>query len=182
MKPKAYTAKYSAAFSAGDFLQDFTADFLAQVEFHKSKNWNYTIFKNLITQMKQKFDLVKVNLPALDLKVWNAFYAKVAMPLKDAEFGEELREKARKHAEWDDMMSGRFFYNNLLEGFLRSMVRPVPQESFTILGVATTATEDEIKSAYKAKVFSAHPDHGGSTEAFLQLTEAKHKCLQYLLG
>jgi hypothetical protein len=41
-----------------------------------------------------------------------------------------------------------------------------------VLGVAIDATEEEIKRAYLRAVKVAHPDAGGSEEAFQELTEA----------
>lgn len=42
-----------------------------------------------------------------------------------------------------------------------------------VLGVSPEATEDQILNAYRAKAKTAHPDKGGSSEAFDQLSQAK---------
>ncbi len=41
-----------------------------------------------------------------------------------------------------------------------------------MLGVSVTAKEAEIRQAYRAKALTAHPDKGGSEEAFKALGEA----------
>lgn len=43
---------------------------------------------------------------------------------------------------------------------------------YSILGVAKTATQDEIKQAYKQLAKEHHPDHGGDNNLFAQINEA----------
>ena len=43
---------------------------------------------------------------------------------------------------------------------------------YTILGVAKTATQDEIKQAYKRLAKEHHPDLGGDPEQFKRINEA----------
>ncbi|MDR3125518.1 MAG: J domain-containing protein [Candidatus Nomurabacteria bacterium] len=43
---------------------------------------------------------------------------------------------------------------------------------YEILGVAQTASEDEIKSAFRRLAVAKHPDKGGSAEEFIQLKTA----------
>jgi VanZ family protein len=49
----------------------------------------------------------------------------------------------------------------------------------TRLGVLLPCSEEDVKAAYREKVKAAHPDHGGSREAFLQLEEDFQNSLQY---
>lgn len=51
-------------------------------------------------------------------------------------------------------------------------------EHHTILGVSEHASEKEINAAYKKKARVAHPDKGGSTDAFNQLTTAYQELLR----
>lgn len=51
-------------------------------------------------------------------------------------------------------------------------------EHHTILGVSEHASEKEIKAAYKKKALLAHPDKGGSADAFNQLTTAYQELLR----
>src|SRR6056300_165785 len=43
---------------------------------------------------------------------------------------------------------------------------------YDILGVSRTATENEIRKAYKAKSMKHHPDRGGNEEEFKKINEA----------
>lgn len=49
---------------------------------------------------------------------------------------------------------------------------PQYRTHYEVLQIAVTATPQEIKTAYRKAVRTAHPDHGGSAEEFRQLTEA----------
>ncbi|MEF8840515.1 MAG: DnaJ domain-containing protein [Haloarculaceae archaeon] len=44
--------------------------------------------------------------------------------------------------------------------------------AFAVLGVPRTATEAQIRSAYRSKVKDVHPDHGGSQDEFRRVREA----------
>jgi len=44
--------------------------------------------------------------------------------------------------------------------------------AFAVLGVPRTATEAQIRSAYRARVKDVHPDHGGSQDEFRRVREA----------
>lgn len=45
-------------------------------------------------------------------------------------------------------------------------------DCFKLLGVAATATLEQVKTAYRKLAETHHPDKGGSTEEFLQLADA----------
>jgi lysylphosphatidylglycerol synthetase-like protein (DUF2156 family) len=47
-----------------------------------------------------------------------------------------------------------------------------------ILGVSATATADEIRAAYRAKMAKAHPDTGGSHADAARLTAARDRLLK----
>lgn len=45
-------------------------------------------------------------------------------------------------------------------------------DPFKVLGVARNATQDEIKRAYREKAAKYHPDHGGDSWVFQQVSDA----------
>lgn len=46
-----------------------------------------------------------------------------------------------------------------------------------VLGVAINASRGQIEAAYRDKAWSAHPDHGGTTDQMAALNEAKRQAL-----
>ena len=55
-------------------------------------------------------------------------------------------------------------------------------DPFAVLGLAPTATPDEVKAAYRAKARHMHPDVGGDPDAFLVLKVAADTALGYASG
>lgn len=53
---------------------------------------------------------------------------------------------------------------------------------FEILGISPEASEAAILEAYRTKAKQAHPDHGGSVEAFQSVVAAKDNALAVLKG
>ncbi len=51
-------------------------------------------------------------------------------------------------------------------------------EACALLGVRIDASADEIRSAYRAKMASAHPDRGGGHEQAARLTAARDRLLK----
>lgn len=51
-----------------------------------------------------------------------------------------------------------------------------------ILGVSVSATEAEIKAAFRARARTAHPDKGGSAEEFNELRTAYQKLMAQMNG
>jgi len=49
---------------------------------------------------------------------------------------------------------------------------------FSILGVSSDATKDEIERAYRERAKRVHPDAGGSSEAMAELTRARDEGLR----
>ena len=58
-------------------------------------------------------------------------------------------------------------------GGARGPKKPVDNEKYyNLLGVKKTATQDEIKKAFRKKALKEHPDKGGDPEAFKEITVA----------
>lgn len=51
-------------------------------------------------------------------------------------------------------------------------------EAQRILGVPSSASEEEIRAAYRAKMASAHPDRGGAHHEAARLTAARDRLLK----
>lgn len=51
---------------------------------------------------------------------------------------------------------------------------------FTVLGLSISATEEQVKSAYRKLSMEYHPDKGGSQEKFVEITNAKNECMKIL--
>jgi hypothetical protein len=51
-------------------------------------------------------------------------------------------------------------------------------EARAVLGVGSTATESEIRNAYRTKMARAHPDRGGSNAEAARLTAARDRLLR----
>jgi len=48
----------------------------------------------------------------------------------------------------------------------------MPRDLYEVLGVSRTASQEEIKKAYRAKAHKLHPDKGGDAEKFKEVNEA----------
>lgn len=55
---------------------------------------------------------------------------------------------------------------------------PADADARSLLGVSRTATEAEIRAAYRAKMARAHPDRGGSNAEAARLTAARDRLLK----
>ena len=51
-----------------------------------------------------------------------------------------------------------------------------------MLGLPATATPDEVKAAYRARVRAMHPDVGGDPDEFLAVKAAAERALAYASG
>lgn len=55
-------------------------------------------------------------------------------------------------------------------------------DPFAVLGLAPTATPDQVKAAYRAKARTMHPDVGGDPGTFLAMKVAAETALEYASG
>jgi len=53
---------------------------------------------------------------------------------------------------------------------------------FAVLGLPPTATEAQVKSAYRAAARRVHPDAGGDPDSFRELTQAATHAAEYASG
>lgn len=188
------------------FVKYLTKDLLTLTAFHRQQNWNYAKFQNCVKEIKQKFDSISYKaMEPLPEKLWRYFYATVVIPLRDQEFGEFL-EKSRKAAErqrqeqWAWTYAGterqdqgetfkddyfdflfRAFFKSSFTDFIKKTVTVdrVPAAELERFGLSDPATEQEIKKAYRSLCMTHHPDRGGTSAQFMEITDAKDRLLSY---
>jgi len=209
MKPKEFIEKYHLAegWAKGwpsdnkrrqkQFITDMTSELLAMLEYNKAQD-NIKGFDNAVNAIKSKWDGIDKKIPyGLPEKLWGFFFATVVAPLREEfcprQMEQRRQEAAERRAEWQKRKEMRDWWKNREREFIDDWNRSfyysmlarllaleaIPNESFAALELPNTATVEEINKAYRVKAAMAHPDHGGSQEAFITLTEHKNKCLAW---
>lgn len=198
MKPLDYQKKYNllqgANFSHNEFVADLTQDFLTLLEvgnsFKKLKG-----FENAVRAIRMKWDGIdKKTAGNLPDKLWNYFYASVIAKMREELFPNEMEKLRREKEEskrrreeyrrweWEEqeLFGGwnPFDYFSFLLGILKSQT--IPTSSFEFLNLELNATQDDVKKRYRELAVVYHPDKGGNNDKFIELTEAKNKCLAYI--
>lgn len=195
MKPIHYVKKYELSkddkFNHKEFVSDLTIDFLSLLEVGKARE-NIKGYENAVNAIRMKWDGIdKKTRGQLPEKLWGYFYATVIAKMREQLFPEimqarkEKREEAkRRREEWKRFEQEQerdffhfFFGQAFLSGIFQKSV--APKSSFQTLGLSVDAGVDEIKKAYKQLSLKHHPDHGGKQSKFVEITEAKNKCLAW---
>lgn len=83
---------------------------------------------------------------------------------------EEAKLESKFQGEWEDFK--RRYAGKVMQ---RQAKASLPHADYKLLGVGPKATHAEIRRAFLTKAKTAHPDQGGSAEAFRQLMEAYHR-------
>jgi len=200
MKPIHYIKKYDlnkgVNFSHNEFIQDFTTDFLTLLEIGKTNTGKYVLsgFENTVRAIRMKWEGINnKTLGELPESLWKYFYATVIAKMRDELFPEEKARKQREYQErqqyrenrknWHDQAFGGFDFSDYafnMFNFLFKDNNRIPESSFTELGINTDSNEDQIKKAYRELSKKHHPDMGGNPKKFMEITEAKNKCLVYI--
>lgn len=82
----------------------------------------------------------------------------------------ESELEGKFQTEWEEFK--RRYAGKVLQ---REARQSDPHADFRLLGVPTGASRADIRRAFLTKAKTAHPDHGGSPEAFRHLMEAYHR-------
>ncbi|WP_437606279.1 hypothetical protein WMF20_35505 [Sorangium sp. So ce834] len=91
----------------------------------------------------------------------------------------EIHAEAQVQAERDAQDARR----RIEDALCRIRGNPVADAAaLAALGLARDATADDVKRAFKQRALAAHPDRGGSHEAFLALTAARDRALAVVGG
>jgi hypothetical protein len=198
MTTKEYVTKYelnlSDKFNHSEFVQDLASDFIAILEINKA-NDNIKGFENALRCIRMKFDSVNnKTIGVIPEKLWNYFFATVVVKLreelcpKDMEKRRQVQEQKKKEWErrkaqekFENEQFNEYFWGQNFYSFLFSKKSTtIPTESFSILGLTESANEIDVKNAYKKLATIHHPDKGGKQDKFVEITESKNKCLNWL--
>jgi len=194
MKTKEYVKKYelnkSDKFDHSEFVADLTVDFMTLLEVGKGDQ-SLKGYENAVRAVRMKFDAVNnKTVGCIPEKLWGYFFATVIVKMREEFFPTEMNRRReqqaerkriweeRKNNEWEeyDFWSG-FAFRSMLAGMLK---KKKPTSSFETLGLEADAGEAEVKSAFRKLSLIHHPDKGGKDAKFVEITEAKNKCMMYL--
>ena len=194
MKPLHYVKKYKlnkgTNFNHKEFLSDLTMDFVALLEVGKATE-NIKGFENAVRAIRMKFDGISNKTAGiLPEKLWSYFFATVIAKMREELFPDVMAARKaqsdKRKAEYEERKRWReeeeSFFDNWFKRALFSSIlfgSSVPTEELAVLGLDDSAQEDDIKKAYKKLAMKHHPDKGGKHAKFLEVTEAKNKCLAW---
>lgn len=89
----------------------------------------------------------------------------------------ERREEAERR--WREERDANFrdffkrFFGGFYGGFDDPEEKPVDKDyPYSVFGLKKSASDDDVKKAYRKSVLKAHPDKGGSNETFRKIQEA----------
>lgn len=197
MKTKEYLEKYNLYSGwntkiQNEFITDMASELEAQCILNKAED-NIRGFDNALRCIRMKWDSISKKIPyGIPEKLWSYFFATVVAPFREEMCQKEMkrradiREQKRKEYEerkrwYDDFINDMYkerinFFKRLLAN---SFFGSCPKDSFVYMGLETTATEDEVISKFRELALKAHPDRGGSQEAFTNLVFHKNNCLKW---
>lgn len=202
---KKYNLEKSNKIDRKEFIADFTNEFISHIESDKFASESLSAFNGIVNIMKQKFDaLDRKTIYGLDEGIWRYWYAAIACKIREEYFPEEKKYREFKEAEWkakkaeeraekerwqkimddhqaawnDEFERRKAAYSAWLSALLRINTKPI--SSFETLNLNADATAEDVKKAYKELALKHHPDKGGNQQRFIEITEAKNKCLAYL--
>jgi len=190
MKPIEFIKRYGldkgTNFDRSAFKEDLTSEFIAFLELNKAKD-NIKGFDNSVKVIKMKFDAINNKTLGDISSFWGFFFAAVIVPLREqlcpAVTKRRQDAKAERQKQYEDRKKFNDEYygdswSNLSMAFMSVLVTPT--SSFVQLGLTIDATLQDVKSTYRKLSMKHHPDCGGKQAMFIQITEAKNKCIKYL--
>jgi hypothetical protein len=197
MKPIHYVQKYNLSkgvnFSHNEFIQDLTTDFLTLLEVGKTNKGEYNLkgFENTVRAIRMKWDGINnKTFGELPEKLWKYFYATVIVKMREELFPDEMARKhqeredrKRQKAEWAEFERREFGFGDYLFDMFAFLFRnqnTIPSSSFDVLNISHESTEDQVKQSFRELSKKHHPDKGGNPKVFMEIVEAKNKCLTYI--
>jgi len=191
MKTKEYVNKYKLnkddKFDHSEFVSDLTIDFMTLLEVGKASE-SIKGFENSVRAIRMKFNAINnKTVGCIPEKLWRYFFATVIAKMREGFFPVEMEKRRRIKEERERAYEERRRFENDFWGsfgftsFLSDMFKKrIPTNSFLLLGLSSEATVSDVKTAYRKASLVHHPDKGGKESIFVELTEAKNKCLMYL--
>ena len=93
---------------------------------------------------------------------------------------ERRKYEERRRRERDEEQRKKFdeFFRRFMDGGFFGYNEDEPEEKkerdypYSVFGLKRSASDDDVKKAYRKSVLKAHPDKGGSTELFRKVREA----------
>jgi hypothetical protein len=197
MKPIHYIKKYKlnigTNFSHNEFIQDLTTDFITLLEVGKTNSGQYVLkgFENTVRAIRMKWEGINNKTSGeLPEKLWKYFYATVIVKMREELFPDEMarrkeerEERKRDRENYQKWQDQEFGFSDYFFNFFHSIFKSqntIPSSSFDLLGIGSDSSETDIKQSYRTLAKKHHPDAGGNPKNFMEITEAKNKCLTYL--
>jgi len=93
------------------------------------------------------------------------------------DYENHMRQKKREREEHEERERSERF-KNFFQGFYgydqnNSNQEPLDREyPYSVFGLKRSASDDDMKKAYRKAVLKAHPDRGGTNELFRKVREA----------
>lgn len=118
------------------------------------------LFSHIVTQKAPRGDLLEKMVPFLlpHLDCLDLTVLQKQLPLLSQKAIEKIRDACKAYP------SRAALYEACLDA--------LPQTHYQRLGVAPTATREEIRKAYRSLILKAHPDKGGNEEKFRKIQTA----------
>ena len=129
---------------------------------------------------------------------YSANYWNLAYPLYSSPHGGKFIKSAKFYHDYEDLLNkrldeerakrearnkkfneerARHFWSRYFQGFYGApQEEPEEQKEvdypYSVFGLKRSASEEDMKQAYRKSVLKAHPDKGGSNELFRKVQEA----------
>tara|TARA_R110000824_G_scaffold144754_5_gene312810 strand:+ start:361 stop:795 length:435 start_codon:yes stop_codon:yes gene_type:complete len=100
------------------------------------------------------------------------FYQNYERELKEASERRRQANTRKERERW------RKFAKKFAQGFFGFQDEDIPEEQlepdypYSVFGLKRSASEEDMKKAYRKSVLKAHPDRGGTAEVFRTVREA----------
>jgi hypothetical protein len=170
------------------FMKEYCKDYYDKLNWIENAKINeleeflkdYGVFSwNLKNRLKESLKFPKIVYIAMENLDFKIKEQRRIEEERERKAYQQQREQYRKNPFNNYSFFGNYFFN--FEELLHRMYQSqVPNESFQKLGLSIECSVDDVKKMYRQLSLVHHPDKGGNSEKFIELTEAKEKCLSYL--